>query len=66
MLPRKRTTLLVFALPILLAGCAQTNISANNAVCGVWRPITWSLSDTPDTVDQVKSSNARRGAWCAK
>jgi type IV pilus biogenesis protein CpaD/CtpE len=66
MLRMLRTTLLCGALPILLAGCAQTSTSGGNAVCSHWRPITWSLSDTPETVDQVKGNNARRTAWCPK
>lgn len=63
MLRTVRTMLLVGALPILSAGCAQTPSSADS-VCSPWRSITWSKKDTPETVDQVKGNNARRGAWC--
>lgn len=33
-------------------------------VCNVWRPLEWSQRDTPETVGEVKASNARRSAWC--
>jgi len=32
--------------------------------CAVWVPITWSSRDTPETIKQIKASNARRKAWC--
>lgn len=48
----------------LLLGCTlQTSISATD-VCKVWQPVTWSSKDTPQTVAEVKISNARRKAWC--
>lgn len=50
----------------LLLGCTlQTSISATD-VCKVWQPVTWSSKDTPQTVAEVKISNARRKAWCGE
>lgn len=60
---RLLTVLLLAALPMLLAAC-QTMGSGETEVCSVWRPVTWSQKDTPETVDGVKGNNARRGAWC--
>lgn len=58
-----RMMLLASALATMLAGCETTG-SAGTEVCAVWRPISWSVKDTPETVDGVKGSNARRAAWC--
>lgn len=60
---RLLTVLLLVASPMLLAACNQT-VSGGTEVCAVWRPVTWSQKDTPDTIDGVKGNNARRGAWC--
>lgn len=60
---RLLTLLLLAALPTQLAGCNRT-ATGGTEVCSVWRPVTWSLKDTPETVDGVKGNNARRGAWC--
>lgn len=60
---RLRTVLLLVALPMLSAGC-QTTGSGETEVCSVWRPVTWSQKDTPETIDGVKGNNARRNAWC--
>ena len=51
------------ALIWLLAGCTMTTATVGTE-CVVWRPITWSSKDTPDTVTEVKANNARRNAWC--
>ena len=63
MLPRKLTMMLAAVLPILCAGCATTG-SGGTSVCSSWLSITWSKSDTAQTVDGVKGNNARRKAWC--
>lgn len=60
---RLRTVLLLVALPMLSAGCVTTG-SGETEVCSVWRSVTWSQRDTPETIDGVKGNNARRGAWC--
>jgi hypothetical protein len=60
---RSLTTLILVALPILIAGC-QTTDTGGTEVCAVWRPTTWSSRDTPETIDGNKGNNARRKAWC--
>lgn len=60
---RLLTLLLLAASPMLLVGC-QTTATGETEVCAVWRPVTWSQKDTPETIDGVKGNNARRGAWC--
>jgi len=55
--------ILLFALIWLLAGCTTTTATVGTE-CAVWRPISWSLKDTPETVTEVKANNARRKAWC--
>lgn len=54
---------LAAALAIPLAGC-QTMATGVTEVCSVWRPISWSKKDTPQTIDEVKGNNARQEAWC--
>ncbi len=56
------------AIPLLLVltgcskvmGTAETNLSA----CSVWRDISWSSKDTPQTITEVKVNNARREGYC--
>lgn len=58
------TMLLLGALAILSAGCVTTDTAAtSSAVCSQWRGISWSVQDTPQTITEVKASNARRKAW---
>lgn len=38
----------------------------NNAVCDVWRPVTWSKNDTDQTIFEIKINNAKREGWCKK
>lgn len=45
-------------------GCQALNSTGGIEVCTVWRPVTWSQRDTPETVDGVKGNNARRTAYC--
>lgn len=59
-----RMMLLAAALPILAAGCKTTASVGTEAVCAQWRGVSWSMKDTPETIDEVKGNNARRGAWC--
>jgi hypothetical protein len=54
--------MLPLALVMLLAGCCKTTDS--DAVCAAFRPISWSVEDTPETIAEVKAHNARRDAWC--
>ncbi len=53
---------LPLALVTLLAGCCKTTDSG--AVCAAFRPISWSVEDTPETIAEIKAHNARRMAWC--
>lgn len=64
-MPRTALTMtLVVACSILTAGCGMTGSAGTEAVCAQWRPIMWSVHDTPETIGEVKGNNARRGAWC--
>lgn len=64
MLQTVRMTMLAAVLAIPLASCQTTGTSGNEAVCAQWRGIYWSAKDTPETIGEVKASNARRKAWC--
>jgi hypothetical protein len=57
--------LLAVALPLLTAACQTTDGAAISAVCAQFRGIGWSQKDTPQTIDEVKASNARQKAFCA-
>lgn len=59
---RLKLTLAV-ASGLLVASCSRTTATVGTE-CAVWRPITWSQADTPQTVAEVKLNNARRKAWC--
>jgi outer membrane murein-binding lipoprotein Lpp len=57
---------LVMLSMFLLAGCSKTMGTAetNLAACSVWRDISWSSKDTPQTITEVKVNNARREGYC--
>ena len=48
----------------LLAGCQTTTGTDATSVCAVWRPISWSVKDTPDTTREIVLNNARRSGYC--
>ena len=50
---------------LLAVGCATTTASVGTE-CSVWKPITWSVKDTDQTIAEVKTNNARQKAWCKK
>ena len=56
---------------MLLAGCQSDRLTPTTGtghsplVCSQWVPITYaSKHDTPETVQQVRVNNAKRGAYC--
>lgn len=57
------TTLLALALLTPLAACNQT-ATGGTSVCTIWLPVSWSVKDTPETIDGVKANNARRKGYC--
>ena len=49
----------------LLTGCFRTMaIGGTDSACVVWRDISWSSKDTPQTITEVKVNNARREGYC--
>ena len=61
-----KTRLLLAMLPLfLLTGCFKTTaIGGTDSACSVWRDISWSSKDTPQTITEVKINNARREGFC--
>ncbi len=43
-----------------LTGTSETNQTA----CYVWKDISWSSKDTPQTITEIKVNNARRDGYC--
>jgi hypothetical protein len=60
---RQMLALLLLITVTLMTGCSKT-MATSGTECAVWIPITWSSRDTPETIKQIKASNARRKAWC--
>jgi len=56
----------ILAAGLLLAGCATTTGTGATDACAVWKPVSWSVKDTDQTIREVKSNNARRKAWCSE
>lgn len=57
----------MLVLPILLTGCTATvggGTESGRALCDQFRPIRWSVSDTPDTATQAKAHNRVGAALC--
>lgn len=56
----------VLLLLVLLAGCKTTPSTGTSDVCLIWKPVTYSaLKDSPETIGEIRSQNARRMAYCA-
>lgn len=50
---------------VLLAGCQTTPTTSTDDVCLIWSPIDYhAKSDTPDTVDRIRTNNAKRDKYC--
>lgn len=66
-----RAPLLMLAMMCFLAACQSspaTRIAATDAavaadVCSVWRPVTYSSSDTDQTRREARANNAARLAY---
>lgn len=58
-----RASLLALSLAVM-AGCQTTASSAIDTSCGAFGPITWSRSDTVETVHQVRGHNAAYRSLC--
>ena len=66
-LGERKTLFALVMLSILpVAACAPTTatVGTNTAVCAVWKPISWSIKDTDQTIGEAKVNNARRDGWC--
>lgn len=63
MLRTGRAMLLASVLSIPLAGCNQTSGSGSSA-CSLWKAISWSKKDTPETVGEIKDNNAKQTEFC--
>lgn len=56
---------LTLALASILASCTMTAGGATKvALCDQFRPIRWSVSDTAETIAQVKGNNAVGARLC--
>jgi hypothetical protein len=53
----------VLASGFLVASCSKTT-GTGGTECLVWRSISWSAKDTPQTIEEVKLNNVRQKAWC--
>lgn len=59
--------LFALATALMLAGCVTATGTAGispKAACAVWEPISWSKTDTDQTIREVKRNNARRDGFC--
>ena len=60
-----RFALVMLLMSPLMACASQTGIvETNKSACNVWRAVTWSSKDTPQTISEVKINNARREGYC--
>lgn len=59
--------LAVLGSTLLLASCGMTTVSGGtDTACGSFEPISWSQSDTDETIAQVKGHNAAWKAVCRR
>lgn len=54
---------LPLALATAMAGCCTQTATVETA-CSAFRPISWSVDDTPETIAEIKAHNARHKAYC--
>lgn len=58
---------LILCASLPMAGCTKTMGSAGiEAACAAWQPVTWSKSDSEQTIREVKANNAAWAAYCRK
>jgi hypothetical protein len=57
--------LLLIVLSAILAGCVTTTTTNGSDLCLIDHPITWSKSDTDQTLREIKVHNARYRAVCS-
>ena len=51
-------------LPLGACSSLTGTVETNEAPCGVWKNVSWSSKDTPQTIIEVKTNNARREGYC--
>lgn len=64
----------MLAMMFCLAGCSlttttrtkETDARITAGVCTVWKPITYSSKDTPQTQLEVRGNNAAQKAYCLR
>lgn len=60
---RSTLKIICVATLLILPACSTTT-GTGGTECLVWRPLTWSVKDTPETIIEVKANNTRRKEWC--
>ena len=62
---KMRFVLAMLLMSPLMACSSLTGTSATNgAACEVWKDVSWSSKDTPQTITEIKVNNARRDGYC--
>lgn len=63
---RRMLALMPIALTLILSGCVTTTDTAARvkAACAAWQPVTWSASDSDQTIREAKANNAAWKAYC--
>ena len=62
---RALAPLVVGSATLLTAGCVTTTDTVvTDAACEAWEPVSWSTSDTDQTIREAKANNAAWGAYC--
>jgi len=74
--PKRKRLALLLSVTLPLAACTGMTASGGTELppevdpvkvaCEVFRPITWSLRDTEDTIREVKAHNAAWKALCGQ
>lgn len=71
--PPTRLCLLLLPLAASLSACVPKTATVetklvtkaeNKAACRVWRRLTWSPSDTHQSIDGIRRNNVRRQRFC--
>ena len=50
--------------PLMACSSLTGTVETNKSACQVWRNVSWSSKDTPQTIGEVKVNNARREGYC--
>ena len=57
---------MLLTFPLMACSSLTATKETDPVACVVWKDISWSSKDTPQTIAEVKVNNARRDGFCKR